>query len=47
MTTDAKEFLGRQETTARKICQQLEKEHVVRAKTAQKPDSEWVTQCGY
>ena len=34
MAMDAKEFLAQQETTAREICQQLEKEHDVQAKTA-------------
>ena len=34
---DAKEFFERQETTAREICQQLEKKHAVRAKTAPRP----------
>ena len=33
---DAKEFFARQESTARKIPQQIEKEHAVRAKTAPK-----------
>ena len=33
---DAKEFFKRQETTAREIREQLEKEHAVRAKTAPK-----------
>ena len=32
----AKEFLARQETTAREICQQLENEHAARAKTVPK-----------
>ena len=36
MAMDAKEFFERQETTARVICQQLEKEHTVRAKTTLK-----------
>ena len=36
MAMDAKEFFERQETTARDIRQQLEKEHAVRAKTAPK-----------
>ena len=36
MATDAKEFFARQETMAREIRQLLEKEHVVRAKTALK-----------
>ena len=31
---DAKEFFARQEATARDICQQLEKEHAVRQKSA-------------
>ena len=34
MAMDAKEFFERQETTAQEICQQLEKEHAGRAKTA-------------
>ena len=36
MAMDAKEFFLRQETATREICQQLEKEHAVRAKTAPK-----------
>ena len=36
MAKDAKEFFARQVTTAREIRQQLEKEHAVRAKIAQK-----------
>ena len=36
MAMDAKEFFEQQETTAREICQQLEKKHAVRAKTAPK-----------
>ena len=36
MAMDAKEFFARQETTAREIRQQLEKEHSERAKTAPK-----------
>ena len=36
MVMDAKEFFARQETTAREIRQQLEKEHAVRGKTAPK-----------
>ena len=36
MAMDAKEFFARQETAARKICQQLQKEHAVCAKTALK-----------
>ena len=36
MVMDAKEFFERQESTAREIPQQLEKEHTVRAKTALK-----------
>ena len=34
MAMDAKELFARQETTAREIPQQLEKEHAVRPKTA-------------
>ena len=34
---DAKEFYTRQETTAQETCEQLEKEHAVRAKSARKP----------
>ena len=36
MAREVKEFLARQQTTAREICQRLEKEHAVRAKTAPK-----------
>ena len=36
MAMDAKEFFEGKETTAREFCQQLEKEHAVRAKTAPK-----------
>ena len=36
MAMDAKEFFLRQENTARDICQQLQKEQAVRAKTASK-----------
>ena len=39
MAIDAKECLARQETTAREICQQLKKEHAVRAKTAAKSEA--------
>ena len=37
MAMDAKEFFAWPEPTARKICQQLEEEHAVQAKTAPQP----------
>ena len=36
LAMNAEEFFWRQETTAREMCQQLKKQHAVRAKTAPK-----------